>query len=116
MAWAYNLNIHISLGPDMQRFFEATSPYLTWAVLASLGVMMTFTALTSDDPRVFHQLVHPSGAPRQKWVVTLSVCFLRTRPFSLQVQRMSANRPHRPVFASGSAAYDDAVCVGVVMV
>ncbi|MFT5639157.1 MAG: hypothetical protein ACI861_001983, partial [Paracoccaceae bacterium] len=49
-------------------------------------------------------------------VVTLSVCFLRTRPFSLQVQRMSANRPHRPLFASGSAAYDDAVCVGVVMV
>jgi hypothetical protein len=32
-------------------------------------------------------------APRQKWIVTLSVCFLRTRPFSLQVQRMSANRP-----------------------
>lgn len=45
----------------MQRFFAATSPYLTWAVLASLGVMMTFTALTSDDPRIFHQLVHPSG-------------------------------------------------------
>jgi len=45
----------------MQRFFAATSPYLTWAVLASLGVMMTFTALTSTDPRIFHQLVHPSG-------------------------------------------------------
>ncbi|WP_394691154.1 sulfite oxidase heme-binding subunit YedZ [Hoeflea sp.] len=45
----------------MQRFFAATSPYLTWAVLASLGIMMTFTALTSDDPRIFHQLVHPSG-------------------------------------------------------
>ncbi len=45
----------------MQRFFAATSPYLTWAVLATLGVMMTFTALTSDDPRIFHQLVHPSG-------------------------------------------------------
>jgi hypothetical protein len=34
-----------------------------------------------------------ADAPQQKWVVTLSVCFLRTRPFSLQVQRMSANRP-----------------------
>jgi len=34
-----------------------------------------------------------ADAPRQKSVVTLSVCFLRTHPFSLQVQRMSANRP-----------------------
>lgn len=71
MAWAYNLNIHISLGPDMQRFFEATSPYLTWAVLASLGVMMTFTALTSDDPRVFHQLVHPSGETSARLLIVL---------------------------------------------
>ncbi|SMY07259.1 sulfite oxidase heme-binding subunit YedZ [Flavimaricola marinus] len=45
----------------MQRFFTLTSPYLTWLVLASLGIMMTVTALTSTDPRVFHQLVHPSG-------------------------------------------------------
>ncbi len=32
-----------------------------------------------------------ADAPRQKWVVILSVCFLTTRPFSLQVQRMSAS-------------------------
>jgi sulfoxide reductase heme-binding subunit YedZ len=55
----------------MQRFFEATSPYLTWAVLASLGVMMTFTALTSDDPRVFHQLVHPSGETSARLLIVL---------------------------------------------
>ena len=71
MARAYNLNTHISLDPDMQRFFEATSPYLTWAVLASLGVMMTFTALTSDDPRVFHQLVHPSGETSARLLIVL---------------------------------------------
>ena len=71
MARAYNLNIHISLDPDMQRFFEATSPYLTWAVLASLGVMMTFTALTSDDPQVFHQLVHPSGETSARLLIVL---------------------------------------------
>ncbi|RPE70950.1 sulfoxide reductase heme-binding subunit YedZ [Pacificibacter maritimus] len=45
----------------MQRFFAATSPFFTWAVLASLGIMMTYSALTSTDPKVFHQLVHPSG-------------------------------------------------------
>ena len=71
MARAYNLNTHISLDPDMQRFFEATSPYLTWAVLASLGVMMTFTALTSDDPQVFHQLVHPSGETSARLLIVL---------------------------------------------
>ena len=71
MARAYNLNTHIRLDPDMQRFFEATSPYLTWAVLASLGVMMTFTALTSDDPRVFHQLVHPSGETSARLLIVL---------------------------------------------
>lgn len=71
MARTYNLNIHISLGPDMQRFFAATSPYLTWAVLASLGIMMTFTALTSDDPRIFHQLVHPSGETSARLLIVL---------------------------------------------
>lgn len=71
MARTYNLNTHIGLDPDMQRFFEATSPYLTWAVLASLGVMMTFTALTSDDPQVFHQLVHPSGETSARLLIVL---------------------------------------------
>lgn len=55
----------------MQRFFEATSPYLTWAVLASLGVMMTFTALTSTDPKIFHQLVHPSGETSARLLIVL---------------------------------------------
>jgi sulfoxide reductase heme-binding subunit YedZ len=55
----------------MQRFFAATSPYLTWAVLASLGIMMTFTALTSDDLRIFHQLVHPSGETSARLLIVL---------------------------------------------
>ena len=55
----------------MQRFFAATSPYLTWAVLASLGVMMTYTALTSTDPKIFHQLVHPSGETSARLLIVL---------------------------------------------
>lgn len=46
------------------------------AALVNVGSLPTFAA----------------DAPRQKSGVTLSVCFLRTHPFSLQVQRMSANR------------------------
>ena len=61
----------MSLDPDMKRVFEATSPYFTWAVLASLGVMMTFTALTSDDPRVFHRLVNPSGETSARLLIVL---------------------------------------------
>jgi sulfoxide reductase heme-binding subunit YedZ len=61
----------MSLDPEMKRFFEATSPYFTWAVLASLGIMMTFTALTSDDPRIFHQLVHPSGETSARLLIVL---------------------------------------------
>ena len=55
----------------MQRFFAATSPYFTWAVLASLGVMMTYTALTSTDPKIFHQLVHPSGETSARLLIVL---------------------------------------------
>jgi len=55
----------------MQRFFAATSPYFTWAVLASLGIMMSVTALTSDDPRIFHQLVHPSGETSARLLIVL---------------------------------------------
>ena len=55
----------------MKRVFEATSPYFTWAVLASLGVMMSFTALTSDDPRVFHRLVNPSGETSARLLIVL---------------------------------------------
>tara|TARA_R100001369_G_scaffold74789_1_gene103551 strand:- start:2315 stop:2599 length:285 start_codon:yes stop_codon:yes gene_type:complete len=36
--------------------------------------------------------------PEENWVVALSVCFLRTCPFSLQVQRMSANRPSYRIY------------------
>jgi hypothetical protein len=33
--------------------------------------MMTFTALTSDGPRIFHQLVHPSGETSARSLIIL---------------------------------------------
>ena len=37
------------------------SPYGLWSLFALPGGLMLGTALTSDDPRIFHELVHPSG-------------------------------------------------------
>ncbi|MDA9274561.1 ferric reductase-like transmembrane domain-containing protein [bacterium] len=37
------------------------SPYGLWFLFALPGGLMLGTALTSDDPRIFHELVHPSG-------------------------------------------------------
>lgn len=45
----------------MTKFFTAVHPYFLCLVLASLAILMTYNALTSTDPRVFHMLVHPSG-------------------------------------------------------
>lgn len=50
MARAHHLNTHSRVDADGHRFFDATSPYLTWAVVAFFGVMMTFAARTPDDP------------------------------------------------------------------
>ncbi len=54
-------------------------------MLASPGVMMTFTALTSDDPRVFHQLVHPSGETSARLLVVL----MMATPFGAAAQGMA---------------------------
>lgn len=37
------------------------SPYWLWALFALPALFWTFEALTSDNPRVFHILVHPTG-------------------------------------------------------
>lgn len=37
------------------------APYWLWAVLALLPALFTYEALTSTDPRVFHNLLHPTG-------------------------------------------------------
>jgi len=55
----------------MQRFFAMTSPYFLWLVLASLGIMMTFTSLTSTDPKIYHELVHPAGETSARLLIVL---------------------------------------------
>ncbi|MFM2389185.1 MAG: hypothetical protein RLZZ437_740 [Pseudomonadota bacterium] len=45
----------------MKPVLAALHPYWLWLVFAVPGIAMTFAALTSDNARIFHQLVHPSG-------------------------------------------------------
>ncbi len=37
------------------------SPYWLWMVLTLPGAMFTYTLATSSDPRIAHDLLHPSG-------------------------------------------------------
>ena len=45
----------------MLKRLSFLDPYWLWVLLALPAVGMTSQALTSDSPRVFHMLVHPSG-------------------------------------------------------
>ncbi|MEM7523191.1 MAG: ferric reductase-like transmembrane domain-containing protein [Pseudomonadota bacterium] len=39
----------------------AIQPCLTWLILALPSALMLSGALTADDPRIFHTLLHPTG-------------------------------------------------------
>ena len=41
--------------------FARMSPYWLWVLLALPSAGMVFAALNSDDPKVFHALLHPTG-------------------------------------------------------
>jgi|GEM_PF-5201579 len=45
----------------MSSRFSALSPYWIWALFSIPAALMLSEALTSDNSRVFHMLVHPSG-------------------------------------------------------
>jgi methionine sulfoxide reductase heme-binding subunit len=45
----------------MRSLFNRIGPYWLWLLFAVPAIGMTSAALTSDNARIFHQLVHPSG-------------------------------------------------------
>lgn len=49
----------------LQRF----SPYWFWLLFALPGIAMCYSALTSTDPRIFHELVHPSGEMSARFLI-----------------------------------------------
>lgn len=45
----------------MSNRFSAFSPYWLWVLLSVPAIAMLYSAFTSDDARIMHMLVHPSG-------------------------------------------------------
>lgn len=45
----------------MRSFLLKYRPYPLWILFALPGALMLMTVLTSTDPRIAHQLVHPTG-------------------------------------------------------
>lgn len=45
----------------MSRLFSAISPYWLWALLALPAAGMISEVAESPSPRVFHELLHPTG-------------------------------------------------------
>ena len=49
------------------------SPYALWFLFALPGGLMLGTALTSDDPRIFHELIHPSGEFSARFLIVAMI-------------------------------------------
>jgi sulfoxide reductase heme-binding subunit YedZ len=45
----------------MKKLVSAISPYWIWALFSIPAAFMLFEAFTSDNARILHRLVHPSG-------------------------------------------------------
>ena len=45
----------------MSAFLNRLSPYWLWALLSVPAALMLNGALTSDDARILHKLLHPTG-------------------------------------------------------
>lgn len=45
----------------MKRFFSSSSPYVLWGVLSIFPLLWIWQALSATDPRIIHQLLHPTG-------------------------------------------------------
>lgn len=45
----------------MKRVFELISPYWLWALLSLPAAGILSAAAGSSDPRIFHELLHPTG-------------------------------------------------------
>lgn len=46
---------------NLARLADRVSPYFLWLLLSVPALLMIWGAITSDDARIYHQLVHPSG-------------------------------------------------------
>jgi sulfoxide reductase heme-binding subunit YedZ len=82
------------------------SPYTIWLLFALPAIMMCYDALTSDNARVFHQLVHPSGETSARFLIAA----MMATPLAMLLKGwrgpiwMKKNRRYLGVAAFGYAA------------
>ncbi len=55
------------------RAADRVSPYLLWLLLAIPAFPMIYDAVASDNPRVFHILVHPSGETSARLLIVAMI-------------------------------------------
>ncbi len=86
----------------MQRL----SPYWLWALLTAPAALWTWQALTSDNARIFHILVHPTG----EWSARVLILTMMISPLCLLFHKagwtrwLRKNRRYFGVAAFGYAA------------
>ena len=82
------------------------SPYWLWALLSLAPLAWIYQAFTSDDARIFHILVHPTG----EWAARLLIVTLMITPLALLFRHsgvtrwLRKNRRYFGVAAFGYAA------------
>ncbi|MFZ7091131.1 sulfite oxidase heme-binding subunit YedZ [Primorskyibacter sp. 2E233] len=86
----------------MSRF----NPYLLWAVLALPPALWSYEAMTADNARIIHILVHPTG----EWAARLLIITMMATPLMMLFkgwrgpQWLKKNRRYFGVAAFGYAA------------
>lgn len=90
----------------MQNVIKKISPYWIWLLFAVPAIGMTYEALTSTDPRLFHRLVHPSGEFSARFLIVT----MMATPLAMLLrgwrgpQWLKKNRRYLGVAAFGYAA------------
>ncbi len=89
----------------MQKLWTATSPYGLWFLFSLPAIAMTFAIFTSEDPRMIHNLVHPSG----EFAARFMIVAMMATPLTMLLrgwrgpQWMKRNRRYLGVAAFGYA-------------
>lgn len=91
------------VAPAATGVWSQMSPYGLWALFAVPAVAMTLAIVTSDDPAMLHQMLHPSG----EFAARLLIVAMMASPLALVFrgsrwpQRIARNRRYLGVAAFG---------------
>ena len=99
-----SLDTNTSASP-LKALWSSMRPYGLWLILALPAIGMTYAILTSDDPTMLHQMIHPSGEFSARFlIVTLMATPLTMALRGWRVpQWLKRNRRYLGVAAFGYA-------------